>query len=385
MSKRAEFEAKRNRFNSAFDGGTPDIVPVFSMVDTYVLAQAHYTIEEAWVKDKNKCVAAFKNYNDQVYSDMVWGTGNTTPFKMLESFGNSLYCITGETVQTKGSAGAVMKDDEYPLLIENPREFLYDTIIPRKYEVCNGDEATLTPIFRKATSGLFDWVIHESLSIRGIEKKVGLPVAVNAYNFLAPDFILDFLRDFVGISKDIRRRPDELYAACEAVYPMIMELTEISGKPNKNKVVHIPLHLPTYMRPKDFEKLYLPWMIRAINDLNAKGYRLMFFCERDWTAYADMLKELPKGPNGYIFECGDLKLLRESIRGKGCFMGGMRTELLKYGTKEECIDEAKRCLEDFAPGGGYIFTTDKFLLCGDDTKIENLAAVNEYVHTHGKY
>ena len=61
------------------------------------------------------------------------------------------------------------------------------------------------------------------------------------------------------------------------------------------------------------------------------------------------------------------------------------SELLKYGTKEECIDEAKRCLEDFAPGGGYIFTTDKFLLCGDDAKIENLAAVNEYVHVHGKY
>ena len=385
MANRAEFEAKRNRFNTAFNGQTPDRVPVFSMVDTYVLAQSHYTIEEAWVKDKNKCIQAFVNYNDKVYSDMVWGTGNTTPFEMLELFGNSLYCITGETVQTKGSAGAVMRDDEYPELIANPKEFLYDTIIPRKYEICNGTEETVGPLMKDAAGRLLKWIMFESQSIKGIEKKAGLPVAVNAYNFLAPDFMLDFLRDFVGISKDIRKRPEELYAACEAVYPMILQLTEISGKADPNHVVHIPLHLPTYMRPKDFEKLYLPWMIRAIKDLNAKGYRLMFFCERDWTAYASMLQQLPAGPNGYIFECGDLKLLREAIRGKGCFMGGMRSELLKYGTKEECIDEAKRCLEDFAPGGGYIFTTDKFLLCGDDAKIENLAAVNEYVHVYGKY
>lgn len=385
MVNRAEFAAKQQRFNTAFNGQTPDIVPVFSMVDTFVLAQAHCTIEEAWVKDKNKCIQAFRNYNDQVYSDAVWGTGNTTPFRMLELFGNSLYCITGETVQTKGSAGAVMKDDEYAALIADPKGFLYDTIIPRKYEVCSGDADTLGPIFKNAIFRLFQWIMHETQCKRGIEKKVGLPIAVNAYNFLAPDFMLDFLRDFVGISKDIRRRPDELYAACEAIYPMIMELTEISGKADPNRVVHIPLHLPTYMRPKDFEKLYLPWMIRAINDLNAKGYRLMFFCERDWTAYASLLNALPAGPNGYIFECGDLKLLRETIRGKGCFMGGMRTELLKYGTKDECIDEAKRCLDDYAPGGAYIFTTDKFLLCGDDAKIENLAAVHEYVHTHGQY
>lgn len=385
MSNRADFNARLNRFNTAINGQTPDTVPILSLVDTYVLAQSHYTIEEAWVKDKNKCIQAFKNFNDVVYSDATYQTGNTIPFEMLELFGNSLYCITGETVQIKGSAGAVMKDDEYPALIANPQEFLYDIILPRKYEMLNSDAETLAPIFKDAIMRIIKWKLFEEQCVRGIEKKAGLPLAVRGFNFLAPDFILDFLRDFVGISKDIRRRPEELYAACEAIYPLMLRITEATGKPDPNHVVWIPLHLPTYMRPKDFEKLYFPWMVRAINDLNAKGYRLMFFCERDWTAYASIIKDLPAGQNGYIFESGDLKLLRETIRGKGCFMGGMRTELLKYGTKEQCIDEAKRCLDDFAPGGGYIFTTDKNLLCGDDAKIENLAAVNEYVHVYGKY
>ena len=385
MSNRADYFARLNRFNTAINGQTPDIVPVLSMVDTYVLAHSHISIEEAWVKDPNKCIQAYKNFNDVVYSDATFQTGNTIPFATLELFGNALYTITGETVQTKGSGGAIMKDDEYPALIADPKGFMYDTLLPRKYETLNADAEVVVPKFREGITRMIKWKMHEDKAVRGIEKQVGLPVAVRGFHFMTPDFILDFLRDFVGISKDIRRRPDELYAACEALYPMMQWLTEVSSKPDPNHVVWIPLHLPTYMRPKDFEKLYFPWMVRAITDLNAQGYRCLIFCERDWTAYASIIKDLPAGQNGYIFESGDLKLLRETIRGKGCFIGGMRTDLLKCGTKEECIDEAKRCLDDFAPGGGYIFTTDRNLLCGDDAKIENLAAVNEYVHVHGKY
>ena len=45
--KKAEFQTKLNRFNTAVNGGMPDTVPVMTMVDTYVLAQAHYSIQDA--------------------------------------------------------------------------------------------------------------------------------------------------------------------------------------------------------------------------------------------------------------------------------------------------------------------------------------------------
>lgn len=382
--KKAEFQTKLNRFNTAVNGGTPDTVPVMTMVDTYVLAQAHYSIQDAWVKDVTKCIDAHRRFNEVVYADATFDTGNSIPFEMLELFGSSLYTITGETVQIKGSAGATMKDDEYPALIADPEAFFMDTILPRKYEVLRSTDVDFPLLFKDAVIRLGKWASFDKKAKKGIEK-AGLPVAARGYHFLAPDFMLDFLRDFVGISKDIRRRPEELFAACEAVFPLMLEMTKMTAKPDPDHVVWIPLHLPTYMHPKDFEKLYLPFMIRSIQELNTMGYRQMFFCERDWTAYASYLQDLPAGQNCYIFESGDLKLLRENIRGKGCFIGGMHSDLLKFGTKEQCIDDAKRCLDEYAAGGGYIFCTDKGLLCGDDAKIENLAAVNEYVHVHGKY
>ena len=63
----------------------------------------------------------------------------------------------------------------------------------------------------------------------------------------------------------------------------------------------------------------------------------------------------------------------------------MPAEVLKHGTKQEAIDAAKKCLDDYAPGGKYIFTTNVSLISKKDAKIENLAAANEYIHINGKF
>jgi hypothetical protein len=46
---------------------------------------------------------------------------------------------------------------------------------------------------------------------------------------------------------------------------------------------------------------------------------------------------------------------------------------------------AKKALDTFAPDGGYIFSTDKSILCGNEVKAENLIAVFDYVHENGVY
>ena len=49
------------------------------------------------------------------------------------------------------------------------------------------------------------------------------------------------------------------------------------------------------------------------------------------------------------------------------------------------IEVAKKALDIYAPGGGYIFSQDKILLSAADAAAENLIAVNEYVRDNGKY
>ena len=49
------------------------------------------------------------------------------------------------------------------------------------------------------------------------------------------------------------------------------------------------------------------------------------------------------------------------------------------------MDIAKGLIDDLAPGGGYVFTTNRVMLTEADGKAENLRAVTEFVADYGKY
>ncbi|MCM1565629.1 MAG: uroporphyrinogen decarboxylase, partial [Dehalobacter sp.] len=85
------------------------------------------------------------------------------------------------------------------------------------------------------------------------------------------------------------------------------------------------------------------------------------------------------------FEHGDPKELKQKLGNTMCILGLFPVTLLQYGTKEECITKAKELLDDLAPGGGYIFSTDKELLSAADGKAENIIAVNKFVMEYGIY
>ena len=66
-------------------------------------------------------------------------------------------------------------------------------------------------------------------------------------------------------------------------------------------------------------------------------------------------------------------------------MAGRAHADLYYGTKEECLDLAKGLIDDLAPGGGYIFSTNRAMIAPTDGNPENLKAVNEFVREYGVY
>ena len=214
-----------------------------------------------------------------------------------------------------------------------------------------------------------------------------LPIIIRGTNFLSPDVVLDYLRDFVGISLDVRRHSDELLAACMSLYDYILEMFHDTATPPDRKIIFSPLHLPTYLRPKDFAKLYLPFMKRYLEEMSVKqGYSVYFFMENDWMPYLDLLQELPDNAKFVgLFEKGNLKEMKAKLGKKMVIMGGMPVSLLLFGSKEEVIEKTKECLDTLAPDGGYIFSTDKTMMTLNDGKPENMIAACEYVEVHGKY
>jgi len=64
--------------------------------------------------------------------------------------------------------------------------------------------------------------------------------------------------------------------------------------------------------------------------------------------------------------------------------GGCDTQkVLPFGTPEEVRDEVKRRIDDFAPGGGFVFNTVHNIQIG--VPVDNIVAMYETVKDYGKY
>ena len=65
------------------------------------------------------------------------------------------------------------------------------------------------------------------------------------------------------------------------------------------------------------------------------------------------------------------------------FAGGMPCELLYSGTKQQCIDYAKKLIDEVGYDGSYIFSQNRMVSFKNDCNAENLLAVNNFVREYG--
>ena len=198
------------------------------------------------------------------------------------------------------------------------------------------------------------------------------------------DYISDMIRGFSEITMDIRRCPEKVAAAAEAVLPL-MDRLAAQLPAVKGKLISIPLHMPVFMREKDFAKLWWPTFKEMVERMAARGQYMRIYFEGDWTRYYDYLQDLPKGHILGAFEYMDPQLAKDKLGKTMCITAGYDVSLLQYGTKEKVIDEAKKLMDVLAPGGGYIFTVAKGITYPNDGTPENVRALYEFVESYGKY
>ncbi|MEG0379892.1 MAG: hypothetical protein RR614_15545, partial [Eubacterium sp.] len=196
------------------------------------------------------------------------------------------------------------------------------------------------------------------------------------------DFLSDQLRSFSGASMDIRRHRTQVKEACEALLPLLFEFGRPTT-PHPEGTVFVPLHMPTFMREKDFLDLWLPTFKIMIEQYAALGVRCNIFCEDDWTRYLDVLQDFPAGTQMW-FEYGDPKLIKEKLGAKMLLQGLYPVSALR-GNKADVVDKAKELLDIMMPGGGYLFGFDKNPFVLSEVNIENWAALSETVAEYGVY
>ncbi|MCL1914660.1 MAG: hypothetical protein FWG10_12495 [Eubacteriaceae bacterium] len=383
-------EERYQLYEDFFNYRVPKRLPVSVSVGQHILAERGGIDFFEFQFDYSKLLEEGAKICEILYSDTcpVGGIGDSTrtpvSFQLLNS--QSFQMGSGGFVQHPEVIG--MLASEYDELIEDAYKTIVEKVIARQHKALSMDN----PVVRGNA-------IHQAIvakqedgaalgpSLRALVEKygyyTGAPAGSSGFGTAPYDFLADQLRSFSEVSLDIRRDREKVKAACEALYP-VMFLYGLPSKPHLHGQVGFPLHMPTYMREKDFVEVWMPTYIRMVEQYVARGIRTSAFHEHDWMRYVDILQDFPVGTI-MRFEYADYQLVKDKLA-KTHIIGGMYPITnVKTKSKQENIDEVKRLIDICAPGGGYQFGFDKSAIRASDIPMESFIAVAETVRDYGVY
>ncbi|HHX74214.1 MAG TPA: hypothetical protein GX699_04850 [Firmicutes bacterium] len=378
---------RRQMMDDVINNRQPTRVPVLSACSTWAYYYKGYKPLDGLDNDE-----VLAEVSRAIYTDFYWDVVDIGPAvfhhpDLPEILGGGTFTFNQEGLhQTRPGAINVMEPEEYPELIKDPYAYILNYILPRRYALFAPDVD-----FNAKYEGILKvFAIRDSIARRAklhddiAEKEFGLFNAVNGLLLAPVDFILDYLRDFSGVMQDIKRRPEAVRDAGMALVQYSLDGVA-NVKPEAGKTLLIPMHLPTFLNPRDFEKVYWPSYKALVDTLVARGHIVKCAFERKYEHLFDFLQDLPKNKTVGVFEDDDIRLVKKKLGDTMAIQGGLSTQALYYAGKEECLDIVKGLIDDLAPGGGYIFGTNKSMIHATDGNPENLKAVNEFVREYGVY
>lgn len=388
MSDIKKIQEERNQnYKNIYESKIPNRVPVNITLPFETIAQLAglNLLEAQW--NPELIEPAVEYVSERIYTDLVAG-GTSLRFPSYYQTLQSKSFVMGTSGVFQHPDVSGMKAEDYDYLISNPLECLYEVVIPRLYPGLHlKNPLDMMRTFTKAFKGYQE----DKAVTREIERKITekygycsiTPAGASGFTEAPYDFLADTLRGFRGIAVDIRRRPKQLEAAIEALYPIVLK----KGMPKTISDyghVFMPLHMPTFMREVDFARHWWPSFKRLLEEYASMGIHCKIFCEDNWDRYLDYLQDLPTN-TVLLFEYGTPKRIKDKLGKKHIITGLYPVTYFKNHTIKECVDLAKEFIDTLAPGGKYIFDFDKRPLSGAEVDIEKFNAVAKAVHEYGVY
>ena len=279
-----------------------------------------------------------------------------------------------------------MEEDEYDEFIADPAKFSADKVQIRLNEGYQGSRWDMVYNYMKQYFASMDVSRAFAEANAYIRDKYGMftpPEGTTGMTSPPFDSLADYNRGFTKISVDIKRRPQKVLDAIEALMPQCIAMQKMSRVDILGSS-RIMTHMGVFLNQRDFDKFYWPTFNKLCHIAGERGQRMYIFCEGDWTRFIDELSELPAGTRLWL-EYGDPQKFKDRLGNKFILSGFYPLTLLRNGTKQQCIDKAKELVDILAPGGNYFFDFDKHALDLNDINPENYVATLEWLVDNGKY
>ena len=371
-------------FTNVFSGKKPSRVPI--MVQMNIEAALEY-FDYSILRDfysPEKCYEAADKMAELLNTDTIPVSPATTPGAVFRYIGQK-FMVAGADGFFQHPDISPMEFEEYPEFSEDVFKFIVEKIHPRVFTVFD-DHPELAHLKIKIARDVVN-AQFAGMGAKLIQKHERTSVCTSASMSWAPfDFIADYIRSFSTMLVDMRRKPQWVLDACEAVLVYLTNQAKAlpPAQPGKTNEIMMPLHMPPFMRPKDVEKFYWPTFRKLVEAIEDSGHTPSIFFEENWDPHMELIPDLP-GRYVAKFENSNLELIAKTVPDRVIKHGAFPTVMLRSASKQECTDTAKEMVDILAPGGNYIFCTNKRFIRGNDIAAENLQAVIECVREYGRY
>ena len=375
-------------------GKKPQRIPYFGNIWSWKIIDAGYKLSEAlydYEVTEKVLRHVFENYKIDVLSETGW----RNPVQVTSVMGNDEYIIndTANSISIKDQC--FMEADEYDELIDNPKKFLWEKVVPRKYRLLREEENN-SGHFREFLQKYGEFGGFMGKVSKVMNKEYGIPdfadsLAAFDYWGNGYELLFNILRGIKGLSIDMRRDPEKVSAAIEALDETFMAPRLERGKKqpkgtNMDFCVDMnPVMLGhTILSPKQFERFYWPHLKRVSDFAESYDKVVYIFAEGESSRFYEFFQEFPKGHFAIHTEQDDIFELKKRVPNIAV-AGGMKSSLLGKGTPQECVDYAKKLIDELGADGGYIFSENKMISFEQDCKAENLKAVSDFVSEYNPY
>lgn len=345
-----------------------------------------YTLSDA-LMDQQKVEDANIDFQKRYQFDTLLDIGDRNPLIMTRSLGNFEYGIddVNNTLMLKEQTHFL--EDDYDAFVKNPLKTLWENIIPRKYTYFK-EGMPLETIQRTLGEFLaYDQAMGKTN--KRLAEECGVPPILDSVHgariYPAFEALYNFLRGMKGLSRDLRKIPEKVLAFNEVYHNVFVKnlidgITHADTKTSAFTAFTIMLS-DNMINPKQFEKFFWPQFKELADKIVETDNTMFILSEGSFKHVAEYLQELPKGHFCFYVEMDDIFETRKRLPNL-CLWGGLPVSLIARGTKQECIDYAKRVIDEVGRDGGLVLCTNKFTSHPKDCNRENLLAVSEFVHQY---
>ena len=370
-------QERRELFENAYHFRHNKRVPLHSCIFTWKILDAGYRLSEA-IYDLDVMEKVLDEFHERYQFDMYSDVGARNPMRVSEALGNSYHYIDEADEAVLIDDHSIMEGDEYAELAADPEAFYWTKAFKRscKPGITLGELKAACLEFdahQKFSKKMADKVYYDYAALRSTAVMLRMPF----------EDIFNTLRGIKASALDVRRNKDALKEALDALFekerkPLIDRAVQ-STSPDTVASVGTTFLGHSLLSPKQFEELYWPYLKYMIDAAIANQKKIYIHCESTMLRFAEFFQDIPKGVLMVLLEQDDIFEMRKRLPNVA-LAGGMKTSLLGYGTKQECVDYAKKLIDEL--GDGFVMSQDKMISYRNDIRRENLLAVHEFARNY---